>query len=704
MQAAKRYDEIGWVVLPIKKNEKRPTISEWSSIKDNSQTLNLFKDDSNLGVLMGKPSGVICIDVDVKKADGLATLTALEDRYGALPETVYSTTPSGGKHYYFKYHDTIINRKKVGAGIDIQADGTQTLEYPSMINGEPYEWIVDPFNNEVAELPDKWLDYLSRGTIELVDTFVAPEEVQEGSRNNTMAAYVGSMLGKKLKKETVLRKALKYNKEHFDPPLDDDEVETIVNSMIKTDIKNKKEAVTQQIEKSKKEDTPDVHPEWLTFDETGAPCVDEKKFSEWYVERNQIHCVNGRFFGKYGLINDGLFEHDIHNIIGSIVKVKLASKVKDLLAAVKNEAYMNAEAPDAYKIQFDNVAFDVSSGELVECDRFFTLHQIPHEYDELADCPTWIKFINDLFEKEDIPIIQEFLGYCLIPNTLAQTSLFITGEGGEGKSRITIMMEHILGANSVVIGNFKGLQEKFAMVSLDNQMLFIDDDLSLDALDDTSNFKKIVTAETMLEVEPKGKPKYKTKLYAKILCCGNGAVTSKFDRSDGFYRRLLISKVKPVPANRVPDRRLSEKLKEETPGIINWLLEGLLRVVNNGFVIEGSNDMKKQVKELRDTSDTMYLFLDDDQYVTKTYDREDKVSVRELYQAYETWCNDNGYLCIHKTTFGKTIRKVYKDYMRKNNADSETVDKLTMVERVYVNDKQVRGMVGIKLVSKSYTK
>ena len=442
----------------------------------------------------------------------------------------------------------------------------------------------------------------------------------------------------------------------------------------------------------------------MTFDETGAPCVDEKKFSEWYVERNQIHCVNGRFFGKYGLINDGLFEHDIHNIIGSIVKVKLASKVKDLLAAVKNEAYMNAEAPDAYKIQFDNIAFDVSSGELVECDRFFTLHQIPHEYDELADCPTWIKFINGLFEKDDIPIIQEFLGYCLIPNTLAQTSLFITGEGGEGKSRITIMMEHILGANSVVIGNFKGLQEKFAMVSLDNQMLFIDDDLSLDALDDTSNFKKIVTAETMLEVEPKGKPKYKTKLYAKILCCGNGAVTSKFDRSDGFYRRLLISKVKPVPANRVPDRRLSEKLKEETPGIINWLLEGLLRVVNNGFVIEGSNDMKKQVKELRDTSDTMYLFLDDDQYITKTYDREDKVSVRELYQAYETWCNDNGYLCIHKTTFGKTIRKVYKDYMRKNNADSETVDKLTMVERVYVNEKQVRGMVGIKLVSKSYTK
>src|SRR5699024_6067524 len=146
---------------------------------------------------------------------------------------------------------------------------------------------------------------------------------------------------------------------------------------------------------------------------------------------------------------------------------------------------------------------------------------------------------------------------------LAQTALFIVGEGGEGKSRITIMMEHILGENNMIVGDFKDLQSRFSLSSLDNMMLFMDDELSLDALDDTANFKKIVTAETALEVEAKNMPKYKTHLYAKIICCGNGAVSSKFDHTDGFYRRLLVTKVKPLDRNRKPDRRLKEKLKLE---------------------------------------------------------------------------------------------------------------------------------------------
>lgn len=706
------YDNIGWVVMPIASNNKRPIIRNWSKITGNDETFDRFDDDSNLGVIMGRASGIVCIDVDVKKTNGVETLKKLEEQLGELPETVMSETPSGGIHYYFKYFEGIRNRKKVGEGIDIQADGTQTLEAPSVIDGAEYEWIYDPFEYEVAELPPAWIDYLSENSDDIKLTavpFEAPEEIKEGSRNNTIAQFVGSLLGKKLKRDTVVRKTLKYNQEACDPPLDREEVMTIVDSMIRTDINNKsakmKESINENLPKSCEADEQEELPRWIYFDETGTALIDEKQFAEWYVERNQIHCVNGRFFSRYGLISDGWFESNIHNIIGSIIRTKLAAKVSDLLKAVKNEAYKEVSTPDPYKIQFDNISFDLSEGKLKQCDEFFTLHQIPHEYDPDAKCPIWDKFLKGLFYAEDIPVIQEYLGYCLLPNTLAQTSLFITGEGGEGKSRITIMMEHILGANSVVIGDFKGLQDRFSMSSLDNQMLFIDDDLSLDALDDTSNFKKIVTAETMLEVEPKGKPKYKTKLYSKILCCGNGAVTSKFDRSDGFYRRLLVCKVKSIDKDRKMDRRLAEKLKSESAGIINWLLEGALRVVNHGFVITPSKRMNDQLKELRDNSDTISLFLQDNQYVEYTTNKEDKVSLKQLYEAYESWCQENSYICISKNTFGKTVRKIYKIYLSEHCEDGVLADQLNTTERVYINGKQVRGFVGIKLLNykKSFT-
>lgn len=708
LEYAKAYDKLGWVVMPIKPNDKRPIIKNWSKIQSNDETLDKFKDTSNIGIIMGATSNIVCIDVDVKNTDGVATLERLEEQLGELPQTVMSETPSGGIHYYFKYVKGIRNRKDVGEGIDIQADGTQTVEAPSQIDGTHYEWVNSPFEYEIAELPQKWKQYLceevDEDTLMLSNKpFEAPSEVEEGGRNNTLASYVGSLLGKKLKKATVLKKALKYNEESCNPPLDEDEVKTIVDSMIKTDKTNKANNVEKSINESKLDSSneDDLKVDWISFDETGTVNINDKKFAEWYVKRNELYCINDRFYTRYGQISDNEFRNNIHNIIGGIITTRLSAKVESLLASVKNEAFTKLDAPDKYKVQFDNISFDVRHGKLEECDTFFTLHQIPHNYDAKADCPKFKRFVNNLFYEEDIPVIQEYLGYCLVPNTLAQTALFIVGEGGEGKSRITILMEHIIGHDNVVIGDFIGLQDKFSTTSLDKQMMFIDDDLSLEALDDTSNFKKIVTAETTMEVEPKGKPKYKTKLYSRILCCGNGAIQSKFDRSDGFYRRLLISKVKPVHYDK-PDRTLSDQLDKEIPGIINWLLEGLCRVVRNGFIIEPSVRMTQELQSVRDSSDTIQLFMSDEQFIEYTGDKDDKVSIKQLYDAYESWCQDNNYLVIHKNTFGKVIRKTYKANLSKKIMNPQKVSDLISQEKVYINKKQVRGVVGIKL--KNYKK
>ena len=708
LEYAKAYDKLGWVVMPIKPNDKRPIIKNWSKIQSNDETLDKFKDTSNIGIIMGATSNIVCIDVDVKNTDGVATLERLEEQLGELPQTVMSETPSGGIHYYFKYVKGIRNRKDVGEGIDIQADGTQTVEAPSQIDGTHYEWVNSPFEYEIAELPQKWKQYLceevDEDTLMLSNKpFEAPSEVEEGGRNNTLASYVGSLLGKKLKKATVLKKALKYNEESCNPPLDEDEVKTIVDSMIKTDKTNKANNVEKSINESKLDSSneDDLKVDWISFDETGTVNINDKKFAEWYVKRNELYCINDRFYTRYGQISDNEFRNNIHNLIGGIITTRLSAKVESLLASVKNEAFTKLDAPDKYKVQFDNISFDVRHGKLEECDTFFTLHQIPHNYDAKADCPKFKRFINNLFYEEDIPVIQEYLGYCLVPNTLAQTALFIVGEGGEGKSRITILMEHIIGHDNVVIGDFIGLQDKFSTASLDKQMMFIDDDLSLEALDDTSNFKKIVTAETTMEVEPKGKPKYKTKLYSRILCCGNGAIQSKFDRSDGFYRRLLISKVKPVHYDK-PDRTLSDQLDQEIPGIINWLLEGLCRVVRNGFIIEPSVRMTQELQSVRDSSDTIQLFMSDEQFIEYTGDKDDKVSIKQLYDAYESWCQDNNYLVIHKNTFGKVIRKTYKANLSKKIMNPQRVSDLISQEKVYINKKQVRGIVGVQL--KNYKK
>ena len=96
-------------------------------------------------------------------------------------------------------------------------------------------------------------------------------------------------------------------------------------------------------------------------------------------------------------------------------------------------------------------------------------------------------------------------------------------------------------------------------------------------------FKTIVTAEAKLDLERKGVQSYQRDIYARFLCFGNGALTSLYDHSDGFFRRQLILTTKDKPADRTDDPFLVEKMCAELEGILLWCLEGLHRLVQNDF-------------------------------------------------------------------------------------------------------------------------
>ena len=47
--------------------------------------------------------------------------------------------------------------------------------------------------------------------------------------------------------------------------------------------------------------------------------------------------------------------------------------------------------------------------------------------------------------------MQEFLGYCLLPTTKGQKMLMLIGKGGEGKSRIGLVMRSLLGDSMALL-------------------------------------------------------------------------------------------------------------------------------------------------------------------------------------------------------------------------------------------------------------
>lgn len=188
---------------------------------------------------------------------------------------------------------------------------------------------------------------------------------------------------------------------------------------------------------------------------------------------------------------------------------------------------------------------------------------------------TWLRFLSDLLEAEDILTLQEYLGCCLIPTNRGQVMMLLKGNGGEGKSRIGVVMQKMLGSNLKNGSIAKVERSPFARADLEHELLMVDDDMKLEALQSTHYLKSLITAEMPMDLERKGEQSYQGKMYVWFLAFSNGDLESLYDYSDGFYRRQLVLTTREKPAGRVDDPDLAEKMKAEIEGIFLWAFEGL---------------------------------------------------------------------------------------------------------------------------------
>ena len=84
--------------------------------------------------------------------------------------------------------------------------------------------------------------------------------------------------------------------------------------------------------------------------------------------------------------------------------------------------------------------------------------------------------------------------------------MFLLGKGGEGKSRIGLVLKKLMG-DAVSNGSIQKVEtSRFARADLENRLLMVDDDLNMNALPKTNYIKSIMTAEAKMDVERKGMP------------------------------------------------------------------------------------------------------------------------------------------------------------------------------------------------------
>lgn len=296
---------------------------------------------------------------------------------------------------------------------------------------------------------------------------------------------------------------------------------------------------------------------------------------------------------------------------------------------------------DTVLINLRNGTFEITpkGQKLREFDpEDFMTYQLPFKYTPEASAPIFERYLSEVLpDEESQTVLAEFMGYIFLRNLKLEKVLFLYGSGRNGKSVMFDIIKAMLGENNMSYYGLQSLTDDngYYRAKLVNKLVNWASDVG-DKLQ-SNTFKQLASGEPIEARLP-----YKEPFQLTNICkfaFNTNTLPADVEHTDAFFERFLII---PFDQYIEPERRdpkLAEKIiQNELPGVFNWVLAGLNRLIEQeGFSpCEASN---KVLKDFRKESDSVALFMDDIGYKA---DPESWTQAKPVYQSYREWCFSEG--------------------------------------------------------------
>ncbi|HFD0307212.1 TPA: phage/plasmid primase, P4 family [Clostridium perfringens] len=277
--------------------------------------------------------------------------------------------------------------------------------------------------------------------------------------------------------------------------------------------------------------------------------------------------------------------------------------------------------------------------------------QLNVEYNPQVDCPQFKKFLNEVLDCKLIPLVQEIVGYLLTTNTASQKAFVFWGPARTGKSTLLWVVEYLLlGKKNVSNIPWQEIGDKFKTAELLGKLANVFSDLPSKSIDDTGIFK-VVTGEDYLMAEKKNKNPFKFKPFARLVFSCNELPRNYVDRTEGFYRRLIIVPFSRQIEKSKIDKALKYKFQREKEGILNWALEGLKRLYENNFEFSENELTDGVKKEYKRENNNVISFVEECCELDGLF----SCSRIEIYEAYKEFCVEAGLKTLSQIKFNKEL-------------------------------------------------
>lgn len=410
------------------------------------------------------------------------------------------------------------------------------------------------------------------------------------------------------------------------------------------------------------------------------------KAAKYIVENYRIM----RYQQDFCMYNDGIWKKLLGEEMESIIHHEIGGfscnyNVNEIKNAIIRESLVTEEEIDRLQdkniIAVANGLLDVRSKELKDLQpEYYAFKKMWAAYDPDAVCPMFRRFIDELFKgdtdaADKTKLVQEMFGYLLIPDyTLVKKMFYFYGRKADnGKSSLIEIIRSVFGPgyfDSVPMDKLDG----FLLKRLKGMHANVVGDQNAHTRVPDGIIKLLIGGLDDITADVKNKDAINFINTARLIFAVNRLPYSEA-KDEGYFTRTAILVfnnqfiVNPDPKNPRQMKADSEKIhnikEHEKDGILNWMLEGLERLLTNRkLTVPASSEMA--LEEYKNTNSTVLLFVREECELGHSY----FINRAELYDNYRDWCNKYGFRrYVNAHTFFDTLIREFNVSERRSTKE-----------------------------------
>ncbi len=335
-------------------------------------------------------------------------------------------------------------------------------------------------------------------------------------------------------------------------------------------------------------------------------------------------------------------------------------RIKAMIKLVQSDPEMQIAMADldvdSMFLNCQNGTVDLKTGELLphSRDHFITKSTLI-SYDKGAACPKWLAFLDKIMagNQGTIAYLQRIIGDALTASMKEQCFFIFNGFGANGKSTFLEIIRKVLGdyamhtPSSTLLTNNMAIRNDLARLRGSRFVSAVE--IGIGKKLDEALAKELtggdpITSRFLFREYFEQKPSFKLFVAANYKPEIRGM-------DHGIWRRIRLIPFNVILSDDEIDRDLPGKLEAELPGILTWAVQGCIDWQKHGLVMP--DEVRSATLEYQEESDILSKFLED----RCEQGRDAVISIKNLYDIYRAWSEENADDVLTKKTFGHFMKQ-----------------------------------------------